>query len=64
MQWADDQRLLLPWPDYTVIHLGEARVNWNGRTTDMWQTNDLDYLAFQRAAEEHYRGCTAEDHSS
>jgi len=55
LRWADTDRMLIPWPDYTAVHLGEARLNWKGRTTPEFATSELDYPAFCRAAEEHYR---------
>ncbi len=57
MLWSDSQRKLIPWPSFTGIHLGEARLNWRGRTTAIWPTRTLDYPKFCAAAEaQHAQG--------
>lgn len=36
LRWPDHQRRMLPPERFAVIHLGENRVNWQGRVTAIW----------------------------
>lgn len=53
-QWPSEKRELVPWPDYTVIHLGERRVNWYGRVADRWCVDKIPAGVLEQAAVEHY----------
>lgn len=54
LMWPQDRRVLVPWPGYTPIHIGDPRVNWSGRKSDRWDVDMLDLQGFQEAAERHY----------
>lgn len=36
LNWPDDKRVVIPWPMYTVVHLGPSKVNWQGRNSPRW----------------------------
>jgi hypothetical protein len=36
MKWPDNMRELLPVPNFGVAHLGQRKVNWEGRTSKRW----------------------------
>jgi len=54
LTWDDDKRVLLPWNDYSVIHLGHARRNWKGRTTHRWNVIPIPAGELEQAAERRY----------
>lgn len=54
MQWPDNQRTLVPWRDYSVLHLGERKKNWSGRVTEYWEVEPFDYDELEQAARDYY----------
>jgi len=54
MTWPDSQRVLIPWRDYSVLHLGERKKNWNGRVTPYWEVAPLDYDELERLSRDYY----------
>jgi len=54
LRWGDDKRVLLPWRDYAVLHLGPTGQNWQGRKTARWTTVPLLAGKLELAADRYY----------
>jgi len=54
LEWADEKRLLLPWVDYAVLHLGHLGRNWKGRKTERWRVSPAESAALEEAARKHH----------
>lgn len=54
LKWPDDYRVLVPWPVYTVIHLGPRKKNWSGRITSTWDAEPIPAGELELAAEKQY----------
>jgi len=49
-RWPDHLRHFVPWTNYSVMHMGQARVNWEGRTTEHWAVTPPDLEAIEVAS--------------
>jgi hypothetical protein len=44
LNWEDHKRVVMPWPDYSVLHLGLRKVNWKGRESVRWDGDPIDLI--------------------
>lgn len=54
LQFPDERRVLVPWPNYTVLHLGIRKTNWKGRVTASWETCGIPDGDLEKAAKKYY----------
>jgi hypothetical protein len=54
LKFPDHRRMLVPWPNYTVLHLGIRKTNWKGRKTEAWDTCGIPPGDLEKAAKIYY----------